>query len=135
MLSALSSARPDVLPRFRSRVSSTEGGQSKKSVKAEGQTADSNFWAWSIFRGKPEERGVRGVFLWGGVDGPSIRNFPWPFFSFVCSCMAFSRSWTVTSMGTIWPLWMCSLIMLPNSLFGRSCSARSRSPALKCLKP
>lgn len=108
ILSALSSARPEVLPRLRSRVSRTEEGQSKKSVKAEGQTADSNFWAWSIFRGKPGGGGVvRGEFCRGAgerINGPSIKNFPLPPLFLMWSCMAFSSSWTVTSMGTICPL-------------------------------
>ena len=59
MLFSLSSDRPDVLPRFRSRFSMTSSGQSKKRVNLEGQTASSNLRAWSILRGKPARGLVR----------------------------------------------------------------------------
>jgi hypothetical protein len=68
------------------------------------------------------------------VNIPSIKNMV--FFSVsIAFFIAFSNSWIVTSIGTIVPSLMYVLIISPNSLPGRSCSSRSKSPALRCLKP
>jgi hypothetical protein len=68
-------------------------------------------------------------------DIPSIKNNPFLFPSAILLFIAFSNSCTVTSMGTIVPSLMYVLIISPNSLPGRSCSSRSKSPAERCLKP
>src|SRR5690242_19673513 len=51
--SILSSARPDVSPRCKRRLSMTSSGASKKRVNLEGTTERSKAWAWSSLRGKP----------------------------------------------------------------------------------
>ncbi len=79
------------------------------------------------------------VGFWGGgrwADLPSIRKRPLaPSFPPMTSVIAFSSNCTVTSIGTMMPSLMCSLIISPNWLPFLSCSALSRSPADKCVKP
>ena len=82
-------------------------------------------------------------------DTPSMRNLPVNFLSGSLSSMvspdgedfvmasltAFSSNAMVTSIGTMTPSLMQRWMSSPNSLPGRSCSARSRSPAERCTKP
>ena len=77
---------------------------------------------------------MRDVIEEGAKDAPSIRNLLM-LSSFNVAVMEFSSNWIVTSIGTIWPSLIYVLMSSPNWLPGRSCSSRSRSPALKCLKP
>jgi hypothetical protein len=82
------------------------------------RTSSSNLSAWSILRGNPSTR-----------KRPLPSSQPKPDFDWSAACIAFSRSLTVTSMGTISPSRMHVRIRRPYSEFGRSCSARRRSPA------
>mmetsp|Transcript_24927 Transcript_24927/g.78928 ORF Transcript_24927/g.78928 Transcript_24927/m.78928 type:complete len:221 (-) Transcript_24927:217-879(-) len=112
MVSMLSSARPDVSPRLRSRPCMVSRGQSKKSTFLHGITCASKASAWSSARGKP-----------------SMRNSFAPLL-----IMAVLRRPMVTSMGTSLPSFIRVAHMVPISE-PEATSSRRRSPAERCLWP
>lgn len=87
-------------------------------------TDSSNLIAWSICLGNPSIKN-----LLAGIVACSVASLPSPASELMAARMAFSSNLIVTSIGTILPSLMCSLIMAPNSDPSRFCSARRRSPA------
>jgi len=110
MVSALSSARPDVSPRFSSRSSIVASGTSKNSTASAGLIIFSNIASWSIARGKP-----------------SIRKDLAP----DLTIWSFSRP-MMTSWGTSLPSFISASQVLPSSVPALT-SSRSRSPVERCL--
>mmetsp|Transcript_69301 Transcript_69301/g.225799 ORF Transcript_69301/g.225799 Transcript_69301/m.225799 type:complete len:220 (+) Transcript_69301:3267-3926(+) len=118
MDSKLSSVRPLVLPRSRSRACIVDSPHSKKRLKRT-FALDPTTWFHPSKLSKL-------------LGNPSIKYFP-P--SQPCCSMAFTINLTVISTGTNLPSVMYDSISSPYSDPIRFRSSRSKSPALKCLYP